>query len=76
MRKELHQLVDRLGHSIAFFEVAADEEKCLVSRLDTKAVPTLLIFTSGIEVLALVGFYCVDALQNRLWSVITTGDDE
>jgi len=62
--------------NVAVFEVDADAEKSLVRRLDVKAAPILLVFSSGVEVAALLGFYSADALRKRLWSIISTGSDD
>ena len=60
---------------IGFFEVDADAEKALVSRLNVKGVPILLFFTTGIERFVLLGFYSSDELRKQLWSIISTGGD-
>lgn len=55
---------------MAIYEVDGLIEKGIVSRINIKAMPSLLVYISGIEVLALLGFYHRDELQKRLWSII------
>lgn len=74
-RREVVKVAGPLAGSIAVFEVDADLEKALVRRLDVKAVPILLVFFSGVEVAALLGFYSADALRKRLWNLISTESD-
>jgi len=69
-------VVSVLQGKMTAYEVVADVEKALISSLDVKAVPTLLIFASGAEVMVLLGFHSADELRNRLQSIILTGDDE
>ena len=57
-------------HVIAIFEVDAVAEKELISQLDVKGVPIFLVFTSGSERGALLGFYHADELQKEVWSII------
>jgi thioredoxin-like negative regulator of GroEL len=59
---------------MAFYQVDADEEKGLVARLDVQAVPSLLVFISGMEAGVLLGFHSIDELHMRLWSIISTGE--
>jgi thioredoxin-like negative regulator of GroEL len=70
-REEFSLAVDQFCSHIGVFEVDADEEQVLVSRLNIKAAPALLLFVSGTEVAALLGFYCRDELVARLWSIIS-----
>lgn len=70
-QREFRRAALRFQDQIAFFEVNADAEKPLISRLNIKAAPALLVFSSGIELAALVGFYSRDELQSRLWSIIS-----
>ena len=61
--------------TVGIFEVDAESEKELVSRLNVNAVPILLVFHSGIERAALLGFYSADELRKKLRSIIPTGGD-
>lgn len=72
-RREFLIVAQELASSVAIYEVDATE-KALISRLDVKAVPILLFFTSGVEKMALLGFHSADELRKRLWSIISTGD--
>jgi len=75
-RREFRLAAQEFKAYIGVFEVDADVEKALVSRLFVKGIPTFLMFTSGTESLALLGFHSADELQKRVWSVISTeGDD-
>jgi thioredoxin-like negative regulator of GroEL len=56
--------------SVPIYEVDAEREKALVSRLNVKAAPILLMFTSGIERAALLGFYCEEELRKWVWSIL------
>ena len=69
-RREFRLAAQKFKHIIGFFEVDADAEKALVSRLNVKAVPTLLVLASGIELAAVLGFHSSDELQKKLWSII------
>ena len=64
-----------LRPEIEIFRVDADKEKPLVLALRLKAVPSLLVFTSGVEVMTLLGFYSRDELHTRLRSGISTEAD-
>ena len=55
---------------IAFFEADVVADPALADRLGLKAVPALLVFVSGIEVAALLGFHHRYELRNRRWSII------
>ena len=68
-------MIPKLAHRVAFFQVNADTQPELLSRLDVRAVPSLLVFTSGIEVKALLGFHSEDELHTQLWSIISTGEE-
>ena len=70
----LQSVIPRLTHRIEFFQVDADDEKGLITQLDVQAVPTLLLFISGTEVNALLGFHSADELHTLLWSIISTGE--
>jgi thioredoxin-like negative regulator of GroEL len=70
-REEFRSAADQFCGHIGVFEIDADEEKVLVSRLNVKALPALLFFVSGIEAAALLGFYSRDELVARLWSIIS-----
>lgn len=72
--KELRRVIPDFADQIAFFRADADTEKDLVLRLDVLAVPSLLIFASGTEVKALLGFHSADELRTQLRSIIPTGD--
>ena len=74
-RREFVSAAQYFKDSIGIFIVDADVEKALVSRLNVKATPALLAFSSGTETLALLGFYSADELQKRLQSIIPTGED-
>ena len=73
-RREFLIAAEDFKATIGIFEVDAEDEKALVSRLNVNAVPILLVFHSGIERAALLGFYSADALRKRLRSSIPTGD--
>jgi len=75
-RREFVSAAQYFKDSIGIFIVDADVEKALVSRLNVKGAPILLVFVSGIERFALVGFYRKDELRKRLWSIISTGDND
>ena len=69
-RAEFTAIEGRFRDHVTVYDVDADVEKALVFRLNIKAVPTLLVFSSGNEVAALLGFYHRDELQKRLGSII------
>lgn len=73
-KREFVSAVQDFKDSICIFTVDADSEKALVSRLNVKGAPILLVYISGIERFALLGFYREDELRKRLWSVISTGE--
>ena len=70
-RREFQAVAAEFQDQIAIVEVDAGAKKALVSRLNVKAVPALLVFASGTEVAALIGFHHRDELRNRLWSIIS-----
>ena len=73
--KELRLAIPDFADQIVFFRVDAEVEKDLVIRLDVLSAPSLLIFTSGVEVKALLGFHSADELHTQLWSIISTGEE-
>ena len=73
--RELRLVIPRLAHGMTFFHVNADIEKDLVRRLNVQAVPCLLVFISGTEVKALLGFHSADELHMQLRSIISTGEE-
>jgi hypothetical protein len=72
--RELRLVVPEFADQIAFYRVDSITEKDLVAQLDLVAVPSLLIFTTGTELKALLGFHRVDELRIQLRSIIPTGD--
>lgn len=70
-RREFLEVARDIQDQVAIYEVDGLNEKGLISRLDIKAMPALLLYISGIEVAALLGFYDRDELQKRLWSIIS-----
>ena len=74
--REFASAAQQFKDSIGIFIVDVDVEKALVSRLDVKGAPILLVFRAGIERCALLGFYREDELRKRLWSIISTGDKD
>ncbi len=73
--RELMSAAKGLTHKIKFFQVDADAEKGLTLALRVKAVPSLLVFVTGMEELALLGFYSKEELDTALRRVIPTEAD-
>jgi len=72
--REFRAAAVELQHRVAFFEVDASAEPELLAALNIKAVPALLVFHSGTEQLALLGFYYKNELRERLLRSISTGE--
>lgn len=70
-RREFLPVAQAIQDQVAIYEVDGLNEKALVSRLNIKAMPSLLLYISGIEVSALLGFYGRDELQKMLWRIIS-----
>ena len=68
-REFLHAALD-MQSRVAIYEVDGPEEKAIVSRLNIKVMPSLLVYISGIEVAVMIGFYGRDDLLRSLWSTI------
>lgn len=74
-RQEVEAVSLLIGHKLPIYYIDAEEERRLVLSLRLVAVPSLLVFTSGEEELALLGFYSRNELYTRLRSYISTEED-
>ncbi len=70
-RREFLAVAKLLQDHIAIYEVDGLKEKAVVSRLDIKGMPSLLLYISGTEAGSLIGFYRRDALEKRIWNLIS-----
>ena len=68
--REFTAAVELIQDQVVIYEVDAASQPGVMERLNIKAAPALLIYTSGIEIGALLGFYSKDELQSRLWRLV------